>query len=379
VDWFEIVAAEDSALPRANLKAAEALRAAGAALQLERVIGPPFWQVHEREVAPALIDSTANRIREVSPSEPGAADRRVIAANGANAATIPPPDAIESPVVFPCERDELMGILHSGRTGARRGVIIVVAGGPQYRAGAHRQFVSLARKLASSGYPVLRFDLRGMGDSGGEHRGFQHSEADIRAAIAALTTSVPSIDQVVLFGECESASGILFYAFRDPRVKGIALVNPWVRTEGGRAEVIIKHYYLSRLLSVNFWQKVRSGKFDVSGSLRDFIATARAYVQGRRLRRQTGSEVDDIANLPLPVKTAVGLRRFTGPALILMSGNDYIAREFDEVIKSSRAWSGLLEQPRVCRRDLSEADHTFSREQWKRQAAEWVCEWIGSW
>ncbi len=73
----------------------------------------------------------------------------------------------EVPVVFPCGSDRLVGMLHRGDTDRRRqrGVVVVVAGGPQYRAGAHRQFVSLARKLAQHGYPVLRFDLRGMGEA----------------------------------------------------------------------------------------------------------------------------------------------------------------------------------------------------------------------
>jgi len=394
MSWFEVAAAEDSAVPRANTKAADALRAAGANVQLERVIGPPFWQVHEREVAPNLIAATNKHFAAAeAPATPAAAATAAppntapagaapsAAAAPSPVASAPPGDEPEYPVVFQCNGDQLMGMVHRGKPGARRGVIIVVAGGPQYRAGAHRQFVSLARKLAGrGGYPVLRFDLRGMGDSSGEHRGFQHSDADQRAAVDALIATVPSVEEVVLFGECESASGILFYAFRDPRVRGVALVNPWVRTEGGRAEVIMKHYYLSRLMSADFWRRVRSGKFDVVGSARDFIATCRAYLQGRKLRSQTGPEGDhDIADLPLPVKTAVGLRRFTGPALILMSGNDYIAREFDEVVKSSQAWNGLLEQPRICRRDMEGADHTFSRENWKSQASDWVCEWVASW
>ena len=375
MSWFEVAAAEDSAVPRANTKVADALRAAGANVQLERVIGPPFWQVHEREVAPNLIAATNKHFAAADAA-------RALAASPAAAPPVAnTADEPEYPVVFPCNGDPLMGVIHRAKPGARRGVVIVVAGGPQYRAGAHRQFVSLARKLSSrGGYPVLRFDLRGMGDSGGEHRGFQHSDPDQRAAVDALIASVPSVEEVVLFGECESASGILFYAFRDPRVRGVALVNPWVRTEGGRAEVIMKHYYLSRLMSADFWRRVRSGKFDVLGSARDFIATCRAYLQGRKLRSQTGPDGDrDITDLPLPVKTAVGLRRFTGPALILMSGNDYIAREFDEVVKSSQAWRGLLEQPRICRRDMEGADHTFSRDNWKSQASDWVCEWVASW
>ena len=41
-----------------------------------------------------------------------------------------------------------------------------------------------------------------------------------------------------------------------------------------------------------------------------------------------------------------------------MSGRDYIAREFDEVTRSSEAWRGLLDQPRVQRTDIADADHT---------------------
>ena len=98
-----------------------------------------------------------------------------------------------------------------------------------------------------------------MGDSSGTYHGFEHSGPDLKAAIDALLARETRVEEVVLFGECESASGILFYAYTDARVKGIVLVNPWVRTEEGRAQVIIKHYYASRLLSRDFWRKVRTG------------------------------------------------------------------------------------------------------------------------
>jgi exosortase A-associated hydrolase 1/exosortase A-associated hydrolase 2 len=379
--WYEVLASSDANIPRGNLKVADSYRAAGARIQVESAIGPPFWQVHERAVAPELIAATSRMVAEAASDPEGrrpAAGQfvRTARASGGERA-----DPAEYPMTFPCEGQELMGVIHRGRTNVRRGVVIVVAGGPQYRAGAHRQFVSLARKLAALGYPVLRFDLRGMGDSSGEYRGFEHSASDIRSAIDALIAHEPAIEQVVLFGECESASGILFYAHRDSRVTGIALVNPWVRTEGGRAEVIIKHYYLGRLLSRDFWRKVSSGEFKVGASLQDFVATLKSYRAARQLRRETGAGVgdEDIAAQPLPVKTALGLRRFRGPVMILMSGHDYIAREFDEVVKASAAWNGLLEDARVSRRDLPGADHSFSRDTWKRQASDWVCEWIASW
>lgn len=379
--WSEVLPAADSNVPRANVKALEAWQAGGIAVTFAKVVGPSFWQVHEREVAPDLIRETTGFFSAQGAASASASAPKALAEGGPQSLVEVPiaADTREYPVSFECAGDLLAGVIHRAKPDARRGVVIVVAGGPQYRAGAHRQFVSLARKLAARGYPVLRFDLRGMGDSAGDHLGFQQSDADIRAAIDALLKHEPGLDSVVLLGECESASGILFYAYRDPRARGVVLVNPWVRTEGGRAEVIMKHYYLSRLTSKEFWRKVFGGQFSPLESLRSFGETFRAYMGGRKLRRVTASDGADIASLPLPVKTAVGLRRFNGQVLILMSGNDYIAREFDEVIRSSQAWVGLLDNPRVLRKDLAGADHTFSRAEWKRQASDWVCEWVASW
>ena len=378
ISWCEVLAAADSSLPRANMKVMQSLRDAGVDIAFEQAIGPPFWQVHERAVAPELLTVTQRLVAGYGTSSESAT-RSVTAPPALPASG--PDELDEYPVVFDCEEDELAAIVHRGKPGVRRGVVIVVAGGPQYRAGAHRQFVSLARKLAALGHPVLRFDLRGMGDSSGTYRGFEHSRADMKAAIDALLARETQVDEVVLFGECESASGILFYAYTDARVKGIVLVNPWVRTEEGRAQVIIKHYYASRLLSRDFWRKVGTGKFQPLAALRSFREILFKYLSGRRANRRSRAlqQHQDISGLPLPQKTAAGLRLFGGCAMVLMSGHDYIAREFDEVVKSVPAWDGLLTRSGIVRHDIAGADHTFSRDVWKNAASDRVCEWLRSW
>lgn len=380
LSWFEVLSAEDIAVPLGNAKVIDEYRAGGVDIAFERVIGPPFWQIHERVVATELIDATARAASALpgttrsspDPDPPSRDMPRDISNDALDA---------EYPLLCRCEGDELMAIMHRGDAGMRRGIVIVVAGGPQYRAGAHRQFVSLARKLAARGHPVLRFDLRGMGDSGGTYQGYEHSQPDIRAAIDALMADHPQVDEVVLLGECESASGILFYAYKDSRVRGIVLVNPWVRTEEGRAQAIIKHYYVDRLLSRNFWRKVGSGKFSPRESLASFFNVFGSYLRGRRTVARVAPVLgqEDISALPLPLKTAAGLRRFRGPVMILMSGRDWIAKEFDEVTGSANAWRGLLDEPRICRRVVLDADHTFSREIWKDQVSEWVFEWLAGW
>jgi len=58
----------------------------------------------------------------------------------------------ERAFTFSCQGSELVGIAHLPAVEADRGVLIVV-GGPQYRAGSHRQFLLLARELAREGVP----------------------------------------------------------------------------------------------------------------------------------------------------------------------------------------------------------------------------------
>jgi uncharacterized protein len=286
----------------------------------------------------------------------------------------------ELPLVFRCEDDTLIGILH--RTSVekpRRGVVVVVAGGPQYRAGAHRQFVLLARKLAAHGFPALRFDLRGMGDSGGPHRGFEYSEADIRAAIDALEREVPDVTEVVVFGECESASGALFYAHKDPRVKGLVLVNPWVRTERGQAKTYLKHYYIHRIASKDFWRKVARFEFNPVTSLRSLAGVASKAWPGAGRRVGDGIDDRELRALPLPERTALVFRRFHGSVLVVLSGKDYIAREFDEATSSASTWRGLMDRNDVKRCDMTEADHTFSRRVWREQVSDALLSWLRSW
>lgn len=183
--------------------------------------------------------------------------------------------AQERAVVFACGDAGLVGVVHLPPAPARRGVLIVV-GGPQYRAGSHRQFLLLARSLAAGGYPVLRFDHRGIGDSDGPYPGFEALDADIAAAIDAFVIHCPEIEEVVLWGLCDAASAILFYAHRDPRVAGIVLLNPWVRTPAGEARAYLRHYYLRRLGERDFWRGLLAGKVKpaaAAGSLLDRKST----------------------------------------------------------------------------------------------------------
>lgn len=290
-------------------------------------------------------------------------------------------DFVERALRFTCHGTWLYGILSLPEQTCSRGVLIVV-GGPQYRVGSHRQFALLARKLAEEGVPVLRFDYRGMGDSDGEIHSFENVEDDIRTAIDQLVVQAPAVKEVVIFGLCDAACAALFYASQDPRVRGLALVNPWVRTDEGIAKVYLRHYYLTRLFDRELWNKIRLRRFEYGVAARSFLRLLGSALWGWA-RKMPRTEHDD-RNKPgdrlrLPDRMFEGLDRFTGKTLFIFSGNDLTAREFLSLVEGSRKWQRRLDSPQIEQRHLPDANHTFSRRDWRDQVATWINEWIKSW
>ena len=274
----------------------------------------------------------------------------------------------ERAFTFWCEGCQLVAILHSGRPGAREGVLVVV-GGPQYRVGSHRQFVRLARTLSMHGYPVLRFDYRGMGDSEGEQRSFQHVDSDIRAALDVFQQSNPALETVNIFGLCDAASAALLYGPLDERVRGLLLVNPWVRTSYSEARTYLRHYYPSRLLAWSLWKKLFAGNFDARAAWQSLRNNLQQVAGGH------GAASNGSANI-LATRMAQSLGRYSGRVLLALSGADLTAAEFESEVDNSEEWRKLLSADRVEVLRISNADHTLSRREWSDALCEGIVDWL---
>jgi exosortase A-associated hydrolase 1/exosortase A-associated hydrolase 2 len=364
IAWFEVVDdGTDGGSPAAQ-RTVEGLRAAGHQVRFESVVGPPFWQTVEIAEAPALLEATRAALARHCAEH--AADAPVIAS--ADCAPDWSRRAYRETVAWiACGAQRMLGIQCEPNTAARRtqGVLIVV-GGPQYRVGSHRQFVSLARRLAEAGFVSLRFDYRGMGDSEGDTRNFEQVADDLRAALDALYAA-PGVRSIVVWGLCDAASAALMFCSADDRVSGLVLVNPWARSEVTLATTHLKHYYRQRLLERDFWTRLLRGRFDWRASLRDLASSIRRVARGRT----------DAAATPFQTRMAAGWRAFRGSILLALSGRDLTAREFLEYASSTEAWRALLDAPNVRRVDHGAADHTFSTPAWQtwleQQTVEWLC------
>jgi exosortase A-associated hydrolase 1 len=274
----------------------------------------------------------------------------------------------ETFVVLDCAGEQCVAVhspAHGERSPGRDIGVVIVVGGPQYRTGSHRQFVLLARDLARDGIPVLRFDYRGMGDSDGEARSFESIDDDIAAAIAALKRE-SGVARVVLWGLCDGASAALMYAARDRRVAGIVAANPWAHAPETEAHVRLRHYYLSRIASGDFWRKLLARRVDLKRGSTELF-------QAIKMRPGGSSISSGTAYLQ---RMRDGWRRFEGPVLFLLSGHDYTAKEFEHWVASDAELSRMFCAPAMRIRRLEQADHTFSSRAWHEDVAKATAAWI---
>lgn len=255
-----------------------------------------------------------------------------------------PCNEIESAHVINVSKRNCIGILHhaSGSVG-----VLIVVGGPQYRVGSHRQYVKLSRKLAKVGIPSFRFDVRGMGDSVGEKQPFHQLDEDIREALTQFE-QLSGLRKFVIMGLCDAASASWMYAWKDKRIVGQILINPWLKNPSAQGQVMLKHYYPYRLLSLLFWKKLLTGNVSLVEAIKDAVGYSK-----RALSNKHSADFD------FESKMKAGANKFQGRVCLVLSGQDLTAREFEQVTKFDDQWQAAL-SANIETHHFSNADHTFS-------------------
>lgn len=247
-------------------------------------------------------------------------------------------------LTFACEGATLVGTLDID--GASHGTgLLIVSGGNELRAGAWSGQAQLATRLAHAGFPVFRYDRRGVGDSEGENLSFRGALPDIAAALATFRSAAPHLSRIVAFGNCDAAAALMLFG-AELQVDGLVLANPWT-IDGEEAPdampaSAIRSRYLGKLASPREIWRLLSGGVNL-GKL------------ARGLRTAAGHSP---AHAGLAQDMKAGLDAFAGPVAILLASRDRTAQMFEE------AWGG--EDPRIAR--IDSASHSFSDE----AAREWL-------
>ena len=218
---------------------------------------------------------------------------------------------------FLCEGDRLAATLDEG---AKETGLLLVTGGNEIRSGAFSGQAVLAASLAGQGYPVFRFDRRGIGDSEGTNRGFRDEGADIAAALTGFRHAAPHVERVVGFGNCDAASALMLAG--GAGCDALVLSNPWTiedADEDGEPDATppasaIRARYLARLKNPREIARLLSGGVDYRMLLRGIARAAGPKAAPSTLARDMRS----------------GLSGFEGPVRILLAEADRTAQVFIE-------------------------------------------------
>ncbi|WP_343525679.1 hydrolase 1, exosortase A system-associated [Sphingomonas sp.] len=163
-------------------------------------------------------------------------------------------------ISFPCDDTLLVGTLDEGMSDTG---LLIVSGGNELRMGAHRGQAMLAARIAARGYPVLRFDRRGVGDSEGSNGGWETSGPDIAAAVAAFAQAA-SLGRIIGFGNCDAAAALALFG-RAAGLDGVLLSNPWLAEEPDPLPpaAAIRRHYARKLLNPGEWLRLARGAVDL--------------------------------------------------------------------------------------------------------------------
>jgi exosortase A-associated hydrolase 1 len=167
-------------------------------------------------------------------------------------------------ISFDCGGDRLAGSLDEGAASTG---LLIVTGGNEIRSGAYAGQAAMARHFAATGYPVLRYDRRGVGDSEGTNGGFESSADDILAAVKAFRTGASHIRHIVAFGNCDAATALaLFHA--GTGIDTLILANPWVLESTDDATALpsaatIRSRYWARLKNPRSLIDLLKGRIDL--------------------------------------------------------------------------------------------------------------------
>ena len=213
---------------------------------------------------------------------------------------------------FECKEQRLAGTIDTapGKTG-----LLIVTGGNEVRAGAYSGQASLAHDIAEAGFPVFRFDRRGVGDSEGENRGFRKSRKDLRAALEAFRAISPQLERVVGFGNCDAASALMLAG--GAGCDSLVLSNPWtIEGDDGSAAPppdAIRARYLEKLKNPAEVLRLVKGGVDLR-------KLGRGLIQATKSNAPQGTLAQELAE---------GISDFEGKVTFLLATADRTAQVFE--------------------------------------------------
>jgi pimeloyl-ACP methyl ester carboxylesterase len=288
--------------------------------------------------------------------------------------------------------ERLFGILSlppQKRQGGRG--ILLLNTGLNNRVAWHRLNVKLARAFSNSGYPVLRFDTHGVGDSEGELPAadiFKHYRAIesgrfVEDTIDAISHFVgwSGCDDVVLAGLCGGAITAMLTAARDRRVAGVVHIAGPVRfsdqrTDGENHPFSARDQlslYLRKMVSVKGWLRLISGRSEYNAMakiVRIFLGSAAQKFpqQDKKMPELNNGFINAFRNF-----CGRG-----GKALFIFAERDNNTWEFEKYFREKYLTDTSTYASQCVVQIIAKTNHIFSSDQSQEILREGIERWLSS-
>lgn len=247
--------------------------------------------------------------------------------------------------------------------------VLILNAGIIHRVGPNRLHVELARAIAASGYPAVRFDLSGIGDSKPRTDAlppFEGALADVREVIDSLSKE-RGATRFVLIGLCSGANHSIFSASTDPRVVAVGLIDPYIP----RTRRYYFNHYFGRMARAESWRNFFRGEHPVWQWLGERLDIRRAAVSAtgaaagpdeHEIRRHLADAYGSAAKRGVKIFAA-----FTADLESQHNYREQIVEAFPEVPLA----------PVLQLHYFAHVDHTFSSSRERLALIEMLVKWLG--
>ncbi|RYY32710.1 MAG: hydrolase 1, exosortase A system-associated, partial [Sphingomonadales bacterium] len=195
-------------------------------------------------------------------------------------------------------------------------------------------------RVAEAGYPVLRFDRRGIGDSTGTNQGFESTAEDIAAAASAFRSA--GVTRIVAYGNCDAATALAFF-HAQAKVDALLLANPWSieSTDDLPPAAAIRSHYAQRLKDPKEWLRLIRGGVNIAKVIKGLSKASKKQSQA-----------------PQSLAARLGAALASGPpTTILLANGDNTAIAFADAFKGAAFEAA---RARVQLETLDSDSHSFA-------------------
>ncbi len=292
----------------------------------------------------------------------------------------------------------LFGIVHEPTGPVREDVaVLLLSPGVKNRVAPHRLYNKLSTTLAAEGFRVLRFDFYGLGDSEGElnidlladfYRSVQLGRyvEDTKLALGWMQQTF-GCRQIVVGGLCGGALTGLLATVEDGRIAGVFGLGIPVPLDGSggaaSAHVTVGQLrwmragYVQKLADPASWLRFLTFKTDYKTLVKSLVVGQRGKKAAPAVPAAPSAVEAPSNTNPYFAPALLGMLSRNVPALLIFSGADRLAWEFEEKFRRPNATAFAKFEPYLATvHEIPHANHVLTFREWQQEAFGHIVQWL---